>query len=121
MVLLMLEYVSFAGVPISTQWGAQGYFYPIQIAQYGLSHFSIFLNEAAPTQTQFVDGSEDVTSAWTFGKDATVKQVLDQGVQSRVTELQTTGEKDVFEYRTAPPQDERSAASERVDEMQIRG
>jgi heparosan-N-sulfate-glucuronate 5-epimerase len=28
------------GVPISIQWGPQGYFYPIQIAQYGLSHYS---------------------------------------------------------------------------------
>ena len=28
------------GVPISTQWSRQGYFYPIQIAQFGLSHYS---------------------------------------------------------------------------------
>uniref|UniRef100_A0A9J8CZ41 heparosan-N-sulfate-glucuronate 5-epimerase n=1 Tax=Cyprinus carpio carpio TaxID=630221 RepID=A0A9J8CZ41_CYPCA len=27
------------GVPISTQWSPEGHFYPIQIAQYGLSHY----------------------------------------------------------------------------------
>ncbi|NXD28384.1 GLCE epimerase, partial [Spelaeornis formosus] len=36
------------GVPLSTQWGPQGYFYPIQIAQYGLSHYSKNLTEKAP-------------------------------------------------------------------------
>ncbi|CAN9506585.1 unnamed protein product [Ophioblennius macclurei] len=37
------------GVPLSTQWGPQGYFYPIQVAQYGLSHYSKNLTERAPT------------------------------------------------------------------------
>ncbi|NXD95833.1 GLCE epimerase, partial [Chaetorhynchus papuensis] len=36
------------GVPLSTQWGPQGYFYPIQIAQYGLSHYSKNLTERPP-------------------------------------------------------------------------
>jgi len=35
-------------VPLSTQWGPQGYFYPIQIAQYGLSHYSKNLTEKPP-------------------------------------------------------------------------
>lgn len=34
------------GVPISKQWGAQGYFYPIQIAQFGLSHYSKMMIES---------------------------------------------------------------------------
>ena len=79
------------GVPISTQWGAQGYFYPIQIAQYGLSHFSIFLNEDTPTQTQFVDGSEDVATVWTLGKDMSVEQTFEDTVRSRVTHFRTSG------------------------------
>ena len=29
-----------AGVPVSNQWDKNGYIYPIQVAQYGLSHFS---------------------------------------------------------------------------------
>ncbi|KAK5915654.1 hypothetical protein CesoFtcFv8_001226 [Champsocephalus esox] len=36
------------GVPLSTQWGPQGYFYAIQIAQYGLSHYSKNLTERPP-------------------------------------------------------------------------
>ncbi|KAK3105288.1 hypothetical protein FSP39_021688 [Pinctada imbricata] len=31
------------GVPVSTQWDNSGHFYPIQIAQYGLSHYSKYL------------------------------------------------------------------------------
>lgn len=37
------------GVPLSTQWGPQGYFYAIQVAQYGLSHYSKNLTERPPT------------------------------------------------------------------------
>ncbi|GMT18817.1 hypothetical protein PFISCL1PPCAC_10114, partial [Pristionchus fissidentatus] len=33
------------GVPMSTQWNATPYYYPIQIAQYGLEHYSRLLNE----------------------------------------------------------------------------
>ncbi|CAK9293529.1 unnamed protein product [Gordionus sp. m RMFG-2023] len=32
------------GVPVSNQWNSKGHFYPIQIAQYGLSHFSKSFN-----------------------------------------------------------------------------
>jgi hypothetical protein len=32
------------GVPISSQWQKRGHIYPIQVAQYGLSHFSKFVN-----------------------------------------------------------------------------
>ena len=28
------------GVPVSNQWDKNGYIYPIQVAQYGLSHYS---------------------------------------------------------------------------------
>lgn len=36
------------GVPISTQWEAQGYHYPTQIAQFGLSHYSKNLTDPEP-------------------------------------------------------------------------
>lgn len=35
-------------VPISTQWQATGYFYPTQIAQFGLSHYSKNLTDPEP-------------------------------------------------------------------------
>ncbi|KAJ8417187.1 hypothetical protein AAFF_G00284140 [Aldrovandia affinis] len=40
------------GVPLSTQWGPQGYFYAIQIAQYGLSHYSKNLTERPPHSSE---------------------------------------------------------------------
>lgn len=30
----------YTGVPVSNQWDKNGYIYPIQVAQYGLSHYS---------------------------------------------------------------------------------
>lgn len=36
------------GVPLSTQWEAQGYYYPTQIAQFGLSHYSKNLTDPEP-------------------------------------------------------------------------
>ncbi|CAD5115988.1 DgyrCDS4924 [Dimorphilus gyrociliatus] len=46
------------GVPISTQWGSQGHYYPIQIAQYGLSHYSKYLasNEESRKSTFLENG-----------------------------------------------------------------
>ena len=51
------------GVPISTQWSSQGYFYPIQIAQFGLSHFSKFLVEGEPHRLIIEDG-DDLRGNW---------------------------------------------------------
>lgn len=36
------------GVPLSTQWEPQGYYYPTQIAQFGLSHYSKNLTDPEP-------------------------------------------------------------------------
>lgn len=36
------------GVPVSMQWEAQGYYYPTQIAQFGLSHYSKNLTDPEP-------------------------------------------------------------------------
>ena len=35
-------------VPLSSQWYPKGHFYPTQIAQYGLSHFSKNISESSP-------------------------------------------------------------------------
>ena len=45
------------GVPISTQWEVQGYYYPTQIAQFGLSHYSKNLTEPEPRFKVIEDGS----------------------------------------------------------------
>ncbi|NXF66792.1 GLCE epimerase, partial [Ciccaba nigrolineata] len=70
------------GVPLSTQWGPQGYFYPIQIAQYGLSHYSKNLTEKPPHIEVYETAEEkDKTSRsadWTVPKGCSLSTVSDK-------------------------------------------
>ncbi|KAI4567840.1 hypothetical protein MJT46_007638 [Ovis ammon polii x Ovis aries] len=70
------------GVPLSTQWGPQGYFYPIQIAQYGLSHYSKNLTEKPP-HIEVYETAEDrdknsKPSDWTVPKGCFMASVADK-------------------------------------------
>lgn len=58
------------GVPVSMQWDVRGYLYPIQIAQFGLSHFSKNLTEPEPRIVVYEDGGGR-EGKWTpvVGKD----------------------------------------------------
>ncbi|XP_063984404.1 D-glucuronyl C5-epimerase B isoform X2 [Diachasmimorpha longicaudata] len=47
------------GVPMSTQWESQGYYYPTQIAQFGLSHYSKNLTEPEPHKKIIEDGERN--------------------------------------------------------------
>ena len=47
------------GVPITTQWNVDGYFYPIQIAQFGLAHYSKNLTEPEPRKKVIEDADEN--------------------------------------------------------------
>lgn len=76
------------GVPLSTQWGPQGYFYPIQIAQYGLSHYSKNLTEKAP-HAEVYDTAEEKdkstkTNAWIVPKGCLLSSVFDHSKFSNV-------------------------------------
>ncbi|XP_060768034.1 D-glucuronyl C5-epimerase B isoform X2 [Neoarius graeffei] len=74
------------GVPLSTQWGPQGYFYAIQIAQYGLSHFSKNLTERAP-HVEVYDTAEEHNSkpnAWSISKGCTLATSYDKTRASTV-------------------------------------
>ena len=79
-------------IPISTQWGEHGYSYPIQIAQYGLSHFSMWVEGARGT-VKVVDDCENTgNQEWsTSGKGAFVKNVYNEEKRSRVMEFNTKG------------------------------
>ncbi|XP_054693017.1 D-glucuronyl C5-epimerase isoform X3 [Grus americana] len=70
------------GVPLSTQWGPQGYFYPIQIAQYGLSHYSKNLTEKPPHIEVYETAEEkDKTGRsvdWTVPKGCSLSTVSDK-------------------------------------------
>jgi heparosan-N-sulfate-glucuronate 5-epimerase len=85
-----------AGVPVSTQWSPQGYFYPTQIAQYALSHYSKYLrvgdSGAAGVEPIVIEDAEDqTTSRWTSKGGSTVRNVVDSDVQSRVIEFRSSG------------------------------
>ncbi|XP_061078400.1 D-glucuronyl C5-epimerase B [Conger conger] len=68
------------GVPLSTQWGPQGYFYAIQIAQYGLSHYSKNLTERPP-HVELYDTAEERDSrpsAWVVPKGCSLSRAHDK-------------------------------------------
>uniref|UniRef100_A0A8D3AGL6 heparosan-N-sulfate-glucuronate 5-epimerase n=1 Tax=Scophthalmus maximus TaxID=52904 RepID=A0A8D3AGL6_SCOMX len=70
------------GVPLSTQWGPQGYFYAIQISQYGLSHYSKNLTERPP-HVEVYDTAEErdsraSTAPWSVPKGCGLSRVLDK-------------------------------------------
>lgn len=70
------------GVPLSTQWGPQGYFYPIQIAQYGLSHYSKNLTEKVPHIEVYETAEErdqgGRSEDWTVPKGCSVTTLPDK-------------------------------------------
>lgn len=79
------------GVPLSTQWGPQGYFYAIQIAQYGLSHYSKNLTERAP-HVEVYDTAEERDSRassapWTVPKGCGLTRVYDKSRYSTVRQF----------------------------------
>lgn len=51
------------GVPVTTQWDVNGYYYPTQIAQFGLSHYSKNLTQPEPKRRVIEDG-DNVQAAW---------------------------------------------------------
>ncbi|KAF3832907.1 hypothetical protein F7725_026572 [Dissostichus mawsoni] len=78
-------------VPLSTQWGPQGYFYAIQIAQYGLSHYSKNLTERPP-HVEVYDTAEDRDSRassapWSVPKGCVLSRVHDKTRASSVRQF----------------------------------
>ncbi|CAL8361862.1 D-glucuronyl C5-epimerase B [Gadus morhua] len=85
------------GVPLSTQWGPQGYFYAIQIAQYGLSHYSKNLTEHPPRvevydtaedeDEQRRDGRASASAPWTVAKGCSLSRVHDKARTTAVRQF----------------------------------
>ncbi|XP_072320953.1 D-glucuronyl C5-epimerase B-like [Eucyclogobius newberryi] len=79
------------GVPLSTQWGPQGYFYAIQIAQYGLSHYSKNLTERAP-HVEVYDTAEERDSRassapWTVPKGCGMSRLYEKSRYTTVRQF----------------------------------
>ncbi|KAJ8252296.1 hypothetical protein COCON_G00216080 [Conger conger] len=81
------------GVPLSTQWGPQGYFYAIQIAQYGLSHYSKNLTERPP-HVELYDTAEERDSrpsAWVVPKGCSLSRAHDKTRHTAVRQFSAPG------------------------------
>jgi len=90
------------GVPLSNQWGHHGYFYPIQIAQYGLSHYSKYVKKSDKLGRPVVieDAEDGSTSRWSVTGDIVVHNVFDADVNSRVVQFQTSGKPFIVFFST---------------------
>lgn len=86
-----VKYIStLHGVPVSSQWNADGHFYPIQIAQFGLSHFSKNLTLGKPRILKIEDGSfrqEHWNLLSSNNKDVQVETVEDQALHGEDNEV----------------------------------
>jgi len=79
-----------AGVPVTTQWSPAGYYYPTQIAQFSLSHFSSQLaNKNKKTEDKTVIEEDILDEILTNNKPAAGK-VIDEESQNLVIEFQDT-------------------------------
>lgn len=76
------------GVPISTQWESQGYYYPTQIAQFGLSHYSKNLTEPEPHR-KVIEDSDKVKREWIIPQGSIASRIFDKHVNSHVMRFAT--------------------------------
>ncbi|KAE8739430.1 hypothetical protein FOCC_FOCC015071 [Frankliniella occidentalis] len=77
------------GVPVSTQWESGGYYYPTQIAQFGLSHYSKNLTEPEPRRKVLEDGEKDI-SHWSTNGLASFTRAHDPEANSFVLQFQSS-------------------------------
>ncbi|CAG9830726.1 unnamed protein product [Diabrotica balteata] len=77
------------GVPVSTQWESQGYYYPTQIAQFGLSHFSKNLTEPEPRRKMVEDCEKDLAK-WTVPPTAKLERLLEKSSNNKILKFVTS-------------------------------
>ncbi|GMS88597.1 hypothetical protein PENTCL1PPCAC_10772 [Pristionchus entomophagus] len=83
------------GVPMSTQWSVTPYYYPIQIAQYGLEHYSRLLSQGEESRSVVVGtnskewrgapGSLDETSERIFFVDDMEKKAVNLSTKDDIS------------------------------------
>ncbi|KAK6634744.1 hypothetical protein RUM43_012146 [Polyplax serrata] len=78
------------GVPISTQWESKGYYYPTQIAQFGLSHYSKNLTEPEPKRKILEDGNNNLAAWEITDGDEIFKRVESDKSQNWIVEFKTS-------------------------------
>ncbi|XP_008548880.1 D-glucuronyl C5-epimerase B [Microplitis demolitor] len=76
------------GVPMSTQWESQGYYYPTQIAQFALSHYSKNLTEPEPHR-KIIEDADKVQQAWVVPQGSVMSRNYDVQSNSYVLRFGT--------------------------------
>jgi heparosan-N-sulfate-glucuronate 5-epimerase len=71
------------GVPVSMQWEPRGFFYPTQIAQFGLAHYSKNITEPEPRR-RIIDDGEKHLDTWIVSKDAYMAREYDNAMHTNV-------------------------------------
>lgn len=80
-------------VPVSSQWKPKGHFYPIQIAQYGLSHYSMMKAEGKSRgKTTLYEDAEADEHNWIAGGSNEVEIIYDEEKSTRAIHFKTSGE-----------------------------
>ncbi|CAI6355611.1 unnamed protein product [Macrosiphum euphorbiae] len=76
------------GVPVSTQWNPHGYYYPTQIAQFGLSHYSKNLTLPSPKVRVLENGQ--LNPLWNVPKTSKIQIAFNAQVNSNVIDFFST-------------------------------
>ncbi|XP_016958114.1 D-glucuronyl C5-epimerase B [Drosophila biarmipes] len=76
------------GVPVSTQWEKRGYFYPTQIAQFALSHYSKNITEPAPRVRVLEDGDGNQMD-WSTPKTSNMTRIWHHKFNTSVVQFET--------------------------------
>ncbi|XP_037716981.1 D-glucuronyl C5-epimerase B [Drosophila subpulchrella] len=76
------------GVPVSTQWEKRGYFYPTQIAQFALSHYSKNITEPAPRVHVLEDGDGNQMD-WSTPKTSNMTRIWHHKFNTSVVQFET--------------------------------
>lgn len=74
---------------MSTQWNPHGYYYPTQIAQFGLSHYSKNLTLPPPNIKVLEDGQ--LNPRWSVPDTSKIQTVFNAQVNSNVVDFFSTG------------------------------
>ncbi|KAG7307015.1 hypothetical protein JYU34_007148 [Plutella xylostella] len=77
------------GVPVSTQWDPKGFYYPTQIAQYGLAHYSKNITEPEP-RIRIIEDGEKHQEKWIVSQDASLVREFDASIRANVIRFSTS-------------------------------
>lgn len=76
------------GVPVSIQWEPRGFFYPTQIAQFGLAHYSKNITEPEPRR-RIIDDGETFLENWIVSKDAVMTREFNSTLNTNILRFST--------------------------------